>query len=258
MIQQAAKRGDQPATPPAAIEVDHLVVDRGKRRVLDGITCSIPAGSVVGLLGPSGSGKSTLMRAVVGVQKTRSGQVTVLGQPAGSASLRRSVGYLTQAPSIYADLTVQENATYFAALYGVTEGDIEATIADVGLQQAAGQLVGTLSGGQRARASLACTLISHPQVLILDEPTVGQDPVLRNELWARFRSLADVGTTLLVSSHVMDEARRCDRLLFISEGALIADDTPDAILSQTGAADMDEAFLRLVVAQRGASGPAER
>lgn len=240
------------ATRPAtiAIEVDGLVVDRGARRVLDGITCNIPKGAVVGLLGPSGSGKSTFIRSVVGVQRVASGRVTVLGEAAGSASLRRSVGYLTQSPSIYADLTVRENARYFAALYGGSASDADAAIANVGLTEAAGQSVATLSGGQRARASLACALISRPQVLILDEPTVGQDPVLRNELWDRFHAMARDGATLLVSSHVMDEARRCDRLLFIDDGRLIADETPEAVMTRTGAADMDEAFLRLVVARR--------
>lgn len=243
-----------PTTQQPSIEVEQLTVDRASRRVLDAVSCSIPAGSVVGLLGPSGSGKSTFMRAVVGVQQVRSGRVSVLGQPAGTASLRRRIGYLTQAPSIYADLTVRENARYFASLYGTEDGDADATIADVGLREAAGQLVRTLSGGQRARASLACTLISHPDVLILDEPTVGQDPVLRNELWQRFRELAEHGSTLLVSSHVMDEARRCDRLLFISDGAIIADDTPEAVMADAGTEDLDEAFLRLVMARRGSDG----
>jgi ABC-2 type transport system ATP-binding protein len=247
-----------PAAVPdqAAIEVRDLVVERGGRRVLDGISCTIAPGSVVGLLGPSGSGKSTLMRAVVGVQRVRSGRVTVLGEPAGAASLRHRVGYLTQAPSIYPDLTVRENADYFAALTDVEAGDVQATIADVGLTAAEDQLVATLSGGQRARASLACTLLGRPDVLVLDEPTVGQDPVLRNELWARFRELAGLGTTLLVSSHVMDEARRCDRLLFISEGALLADGTTEAVLTRTGTDDLDDAFLRLVVAQRDATASA--
>ena len=192
-----------------AIEVRDLVIDRGKRRVLHGLTCEIPAGSVTGLLGPSGSGKTTLMRAIVGVQVVKSGQVTVLGTPAGAASLRRQIGYLTQAPSVYPDLTVRENAHYFASLYkGVTAADADATIEAVGLRDAAKQLVSDLSGGQKARASLACAMVSRPRVLILDEPTVGQDPVLRDDLWRQFRELAATGVTVLVSSHVMDEAGR--------------------------------------------------
>jgi ABC-2 type transport system ATP-binding protein len=230
----------------SAIEVRDLVVDRGRRRVLHGISCSIPAGSVVGLLGPSGSGKTTLIRAIVGVQIVRSGTVTVLGEPAGSAALRRTVGYVTQAPSVYADLTVRENARYFASLYGLSAADADRAVADVGLADAAGQLVGNLSGGQRSRASLGCAMIGKPRLLVLDEPTVGQDPVLRADLWGRFHALAAEGTTLLVSSHVMDEAGRCDRLLLIREGRLIGDDSPAAIRTATGTDDLEAAFLHLI------------
>ncbi|MGC4853003.1 ABC transporter ATP-binding protein [Micromonospora sp. DT4] len=229
-----------------AIGVRDLVVDRGGRRVLDGISCAVPRGAVTGLLGPSGSGKTTFMRAVVGVQVVTSGTVTVLGQPAGSPALRHRLGYLTQAPSVYADLTVRENARYFAALYGRGRAEADEAVAAVGLAQAAGQLVATLSGGQRSRASLACALVGDPELVILDEPTVGQDPVLRADLWARFHAMAAAGTTLLVSSHVMDEAARCDRLLLIREGRLIADDSPAAIRAAAGVDDLDEAFLRLI------------
>jgi ABC-2 type transport system ATP-binding protein len=229
-----------------AIEVRDLVVERGRRRVLHGISCAIPAGSVTGLLGPSGSGKTTLIRAVVGVQVVRSGTVTVLGEPAGSAALRRTVGYVTQAPSVYADLSVRENARYFAALYGLGAAEADQAISDVGLGDAAGQLVGNLSGGQRSRASLACAMLGTPRLLVLDEPTVGQDPVLREDLWAQFHALAERGTTLLVSSHVMDEAGRCDRLLLIREGLLIGDDTPAGIRAAAGTDDLDKAFLRLI------------
>jgi len=230
----------------SAIEVTDLVVERGKRKVLHGIDCAIPAGSVTGLLGPSGSGKTTLIRAIVGVQIVKSGTVTVLGRPAGTASLRREVGYVTQAPSVYADLTVRENARYFASLYGLGAAAADQAIADVGLAGAAGQLVGNLSGGQHSRASLACALIGTPKLLLLDEPTVGQDPVLRADLWAKFHALAAAGTTLLVSSHVMDEAGRCDRLLLIREGRLIGDDTPAALRAAAGTDDLEEAFLHLI------------
>jgi ABC-2 type transport system ATP-binding protein len=233
----------------SAIEVRDLVVERGKRRVLHGLTCTIPRGSVTGLLGPSGSGKTTIMRAIVGVQVVKSGSITVLGEPAGSTPLRSKVGYLTQAPSVYADLTVRENARYFAALYGYDAATADRAIADVGLAEAAGQLVATLSGGQRSRASLACAIMGEPELLVLDEPTVGQDPVLRDELWKKFHDLAARGATILVSSHVMDEAGRCERLLLIREGALIADDTPSAVRAAAGTDDLDEAFLRLIKAQ---------
>ncbi|MFD2763160.1 ABC transporter ATP-binding protein [Micromonospora eburnea] len=228
------------------VVVRDLVVDRGRRRVLQGISCAVPRGTVTGLLGPSGSGKTTLMRAIVGVQTISSGTVTVLGRPAGAAELRQRVGYLTQAPSVYADLTVRENARYFAALHGRGRAEADRAVTDVGLTDAADQLVGTLSGGQRSRASLACALVGDPELVILDEPTVGQDPVLRADLWARFHAMAAAGTTLLVSSHVMDEAARCDRLLLIRDGRLIADDTPDAIRATTGVQDLEEAFLRLI------------
>ncbi|MDI6101009.1 ABC transporter ATP-binding protein [Actinoplanes sp. NEAU-A12] len=229
-----------------AIEVRDLVVKRGRRTVLDGFSCVIPRGSVTGLLGPSGSGKTTLMRAIVGVQVVASGEVTVLGHPAGSAPLRRSIGYVTQAPSVYADLTVGENARYFASLHRLGAAEAEAAVDAVGLASHRDQLVADLSGGQRSRASLACAIVGRPEVLILDEPTVGQDPVLRDELWDHFRRLAAEGATVLVSSHVMDEANRCDRLLLIREGALIADDTPAAVKREAGTDDLDQAFLRLI------------
>jgi ABC-2 type transport system ATP-binding protein len=232
-----------------AIDVADLVVVRGRREVLHGISTSIPAGSVAGLLGPSGSGKTTLMRAVVGVQIVRSGAVTVLGHPAGSAALRSRIGYVTQAPSIYADLTIRENARYFAAIQGAGRAEADRAIRDVGLRDAAGQLVGNLSGGQHSRVSLACALVGSPPLLVLDEPTVGLDPVLREDLWQRFHDLARGGTTLLVSSHVMDEARRCDQLVLIRDGAIVADDTPDAIRATADTGDLEEAFLRLIRAR---------
>ena len=233
-----------------AIEVRDLVVERGRNRVIHGLTCAIPRGSVTGLLGPSGSGKTTLMRAIVGVQIIKSGTVTVLGEPAGTSRLRSQIGYLTQAPSVYADLSVRENARYFASLYrGLSKIDAGRAVVNVGLEGAANQLVATLSGGQRARASLACALVSRPTVLILDEPTVGQDPVLRDDLWRQFRAMAAAGTTVLVSSHVMDEASRCDRLLLIREGEVIADDTPAAVRASTGTEDLEAAFLHLIRAK---------
>ena len=235
-----------------AVVVRDLVVERGRRRVLQGLSFDVPPGQVTGLLGPSGSGKSTLMRAVVGVQQVRSGDVTVLGEPAGSPGLRTRVGYVTQAPSVYADLTVRENARYFAALYGRGAREADAAVADVGLADAALQLVGNLSGGQRGRASLACALVGEPELLVLDEPTVGLDPVLRVELWERFAALAAAGATLLVSSHVMDEAARCDRLLLLRDGALLADTTPARLRADGRSEDLEQAFLTLVRASEGA------
>jgi len=235
----------------AAVTVTDLVVHRGDHPVLRQVSCQVPPGQVTGLLGPSGSGKSTLLRAVVGVQQVRSGSVTVLGRAAGSAALRSRVGYVTQAPSVYTDLTVRENARYFAALYGRGAAAADAAIADVGLSEAAGQLVEDLSGGQRGRASLACALVGEPDLLVLDEPTVGLDPVLRVELWSRFHALAAAGKTLVVSSHVMDEAARCDRLLLLREGRLLSDSTPAELRARTGTQDLEEAFLSLVRAAAG-------
>ena len=234
----------------AAVTVSDLVVDRGPRRVLDGLSFAVPAGQVTGLLGPSGSGKTTLMRAIVGVQQVRSGEVAVLGEPAGSPGLRTRVGYVTQAPSVYADLTVRENARYFASLYGMSAREADAALSDVGLTDAAGQLVRDLSGGQQGRVSLACALVGAPEVLVLDEPTVGLDPVLRVELWDRFHALAAVGTTLVVSSHVMDEAGRCDRLLLLRDGELIADSTPARLRADGRSQDLEEAFLNVVRARQ--------
>jgi ABC-2 type transport system ATP-binding protein len=233
-----------------AVSVTDLVVDRGRRRVLHGLTFAVPPGQVTGLLGPSGSGKTTLMRAIVGVQQVRSGEVTVLGLPAGSAPLRHRVGYVTQAPSVYADLTVRENVRYFAALYGMGAREADAAIADVGLGDAAGQLVRNVSGGQQGRASLACALVGAPEVLVLDEPTVGLDPVLRVELWDRFHAMAAAGTTLIVSSHVMDEAGRCDRLLLLRDGELLTDSTPAQLRIDAGSDDLEQAFLNLVRARQ--------
>jgi ABC-2 type transport system ATP-binding protein len=236
-----------------AITLSDLVVHRGARRVLHDLSFAVPAGSVTGLLGPSGSGKTTAMRAIVGAQIVRSGTVTVLGLPAGAAALRSRVGYVTQAPSVYPDLTVRENERHFAAIFGRSARVADTSMADVGLSDAAGQLVRDLSGGQQSRISLACALVGEPEVLILDEPTVGLDPVLRVELWERFHALAAGGTTLVVSSHVMDEAARCDRLLLLREGRLLADCTPAELRAESGTDDLEEAFLRVVRAREEVS-----
>jgi ABC-2 type transport system ATP-binding protein len=229
-----------------AIDARQLSVVLARKRVLDGLTFTVPAGQVTGLLGPSGSGKTTLMRCVVGVQRIESGELRVLGQPAGSAELRRRVGYVTQAASVYNDLTARDNVRYFAAIHGTTTAAADRALTDVALAALAGRRVGTMSGGERARVSLACALVSAPDLLVLDEPTVGLDPLLRDDLWVRFHTLASAGTTLFVSSHVMDEADRCDRLLLLREGHLVADATPAALRATTGADDLSAAFVRLI------------
>jgi ABC-2 type transport system ATP-binding protein len=229
-----------------ALSVRDLRVVRGGRTVIDGVSFDVARGSVTGLLGPSGCGKSTLMRSVVGVQVVAGGVVEVLGRPAGSPQLRRSVGYVTQAPSVYADITVRDNLRYFAAVLGAPAGDVDRVLGEVGLTDHADALCSRLSGGQVARVSLAAALLGDPEVLVLDEPTVGLDPVLRRDLWDMFAGLAAGGATLLVSSHVMDEASRCERLLLMREGRLLADDPPPALLERTGSTDIEQAFLRLV------------
>jgi len=229
-----------------AIVVEGLDVVRGGRAVLRGLSLSIPRGRITGLLGPSGCGKTTLMRAIVGVQIVARGRVSVLGHPAGSKALRRTVAYMTQAPSVYSDLSIEANLRYFQRLYSAPAGRVQEAIRTVGLSGFQDRLVRDLSGGQRARVSLATALLAGPDVLVLDEPTVGLDPVLRAELWATFRALADGGATLLVSSHVMDEAERCDDLVLMRDGEILAHAPPADLLRQTGEPDVEAAFLHLV------------
>ncbi|MGZ8717245.1 MAG: ABC transporter ATP-binding protein [Gaiellaceae bacterium] len=228
------------------MRVDRLRVVRGGNVVLPELSCDVASGLVTGLLGPSGSGKSTLIRAIVGVQRVAGGSVEVLGRPAGAKELRARVGYMTQAPSVYGDLTVRENLRFFARVLGAAPDAVDRAIGEVDLQQEAGRVVARLSGGQSARVSLAAALLGRPDVLVLDEPTVGLDPVLRRDLWELFHELAQRGTTLLVSSHVMDEADRCDSLLLIREGRLLAQATPDELRARTGSQELDDAFLRLI------------
>lgn len=238
-----------------AVVIEGLRIVRGKRLVMPDLSLHIPAGQVVGLLGPSGSGKTTLMRAIVGVQIVEGGTVTVLGHPAGDPALRKEVGYVTQTPSIYADLTIRENIAYFGRAVGLKHADltqaVERTLVEVDLVSHADNLVRDLSGGQESRVSLACALVGRPTLLVLDEPTVGLDPVLRRDLWNLFRDLAAQGYSLIVSSHVMDEATRCDRLVLLREGSVLADLTPAELLVRTGETDADAAFLALVDAAGG-------
>ncbi|MFJ4242508.1 ABC transporter ATP-binding protein [Streptomyces iakyrus] len=246
--------GRSPDPHTTAVHAENLTVTRGTRTVLRGLGFTVPRGQITGLLGPSGCGKSTLMRALVGTQAKVTGTLDVLGHPAGHPTLRTRIGYVTQAPSVYDDLTVRQNLDYFAAILDPgraaadrRDADVTRAIADVDLTTHADALAGNLSGGQRNRVSLAVALLGAPELLVLDEPTVGLDPVLRRDLWNLFHDIAtDRGATLLVSSHVMDEAERCHRLLLMREGLLLADDTPDALRTRTGAATVEEAFLHLV------------
>ncbi|MGW5973957.1 ABC transporter ATP-binding protein [Streptomyces sp. NPDC055186] len=248
--------GDTPA-----VRAQDLTVVRGPRTVLRGLGFTVPRGQVTGLLGPSGCGKSTLMRAVVGTQAKVTGTLDVLGHPAGHPTLRTRIGYVTQAPSVYDDLTVRQNLDYFAAILDPGRAaaarrheEVTRAIADVDLTTHADALAGNLSGGQRSRVSLAVALLGTPELLVLDEPTVGLDPVLRRDLWQLFHTLAaERGATLLISSHVMDEAERCHRLLLMRAGEILADDTPDALRARTGSETVEGAFLHLVDAAVAAS-----
>jgi ABC-2 type transport system ATP-binding protein len=235
-----------PGGSEPAVSISHLRVIRGKRPALHDFSVEIAKGSITGLLGPSGCGKTTLIRCIVGSQITTSGTVTVLGKPAGSAALRRRVGYLPQDPTIYNDLRIIDNVRYFAALYGFDGRAADAAIERVGLTDHRTALCGNLSGGQRTRASLACALVCQPDLLVLDEPTVGLDPVLRVDLWQQFTDLARAGTTLLVSSHVMDEADHCGELLLMREGSLVAHTTPTQLREDTGCTSLEDAFLSMI------------
>ena len=232
----------------AAIDIEGLTVVRGAVTALDDVTLRLPAGQVTGLLGPSGCGKSTLMRAIVGVQRIRSGSVTVLGLPAGAAALRARVGYMTQAASVYADLSARENLRFLARVTGAVPARIDAVLDLVALGPHADRPVQSLSGGQRTRVSLAAALLGDPEVVVLDEPTVGLDPVLRRDLWRTFAQLAQAGKTLVVSSHVMDEAEHCDELVLLRDGHVLAVEPPRSLVGRTGADDVEGAFLALVEA----------
>ena len=267
-----------PGSVASAVEVTGLTVHRGRRTVFDGIDLTVPRGRVTGLLGPSGCGKTTLMRTLVGVQAGVAGEVRVLGEPAGSKALRRRVSYATQAASVYDDFTVLQNLRYFASVLRArsthaeaslpresrgratarARDDAERVMEVVGLTAHARQRVESLSGGQRGRVSLAVALLGEPELIVLDEPTVGLDPVLRAELWELFRRLAEGGATLLVSSHVMDEALRCDRLLLMRDGRVVADTTPRELLESTGTDDPEAAFLAVIAAQGEQGGQGAR
>lgn len=223
-----------------------MTVEKGDKTILRSINFEIQTGAIAGLIGPSGAGKTTLMRAIVGVQQIHAGTLKVLGEPAGSVKLRPKVGYVTQSPSVYGDLTVQQNLTYFAALMRAPKKQVAEIIKTVRLQAQSKQVVDSLSGGQRARVSLAVALLGDPELLVLDEPTVGLDPVLRQELWALFAELAQQGKTLLVSSHVMDEAEKCKQLLLVRDGKLLWAQSRLELLKKTGKKSVEDAFLAMV------------
>jgi ABC-2 type transport system ATP-binding protein len=228
-----------------SVEARGLRVSRGGNEILRDLDFAVAPGQVTGLLGPSGCGKTTLIRAIAGVQR-HAGDLTVLGQRAGSAELRSRIGYAAQTAAVYGDLTVRENLRYFADVLHARRSDVTRVVDSVELGDCANRLVSTLSGGQRSRVSLAVALLGTPKLLLLDEPTVGLDPVLREQLWHTFAGLSAEGLTLLVSSHVMDEADRCDELLLMRDGRLLAQESPDSLRHRTGATNLEQAFLTLI------------
>ena len=229
-----------------AVRMEGLRVTRGGHEVLHGVSLSIERGSLVALIGPSGCGKTTLMRALMGVQQHVTGEIEVLGLPAGNPRLRRRIGYMSQGAGVFTDLTVRQNLRYFGSVLGTSDEQLDRVLDKTDLRSQADQLTGSLSGGQTARVSLGIALLGSPELLLLDEPTVGLDPVLRVELWSQFHQLAVDGTTLLVSSHVMDEATRCDRLVLMRGGQILAAETPTDLMARTRATDVEEAFITLI------------
>jgi len=236
-------------TPVTTIDVKDLRVIRQGNEILHELSFRAGAGELIGLLGPSGSGKSTLMRSLLGVQMLSGGTLQLLERPAGSASLRGALGYVAQSSSVYLDLTVEENLRYFAGILHVSRSEVGRVLSVVSLTTLAGRVVSSLSGGERTRVSLATALLGSPPILVLDEPTVGLDPILRRDLWRTFDELAKSGTTVLVSSHVMDEAAHCARLLLLRDGRLLFDDSPAKLLAAAKSSSYDEAFERLIESQ---------
>lgn len=228
-----------------AISINNLSVELEGNKILNDISVEIPRGKIIGLLGPSGAGKTTLIRAILNLQKFEEGSIRILGLAAGQSSLRSKIGYVTQGSSVYPDLTIDENLNFFASLVGADRIQIDEVLKSLELYDQKNNLVSNLSGGQKARVSLAVSLLGNPKLLILDEPTVGLDPVLRRKMWNKFKQLSKNDITVLVTSHVMDEAERCDEILFIRSGKLLAAESKEGILKQTGADSMEKAFLKL-------------
>jgi ABC-2 type transport system ATP-binding protein len=228
-----------------AVSAEGLSVTRGSVRAVVDVSLQLHPGTITGLLGPSGSGKTTLMRAIVGSQRIDSGEVRVLGHAAGSAPVRALVGYMAQVPALYSDLTVLENLRYFASILRLPVERVAEVVRQVDMESRSSALVRELSGGEVSRVSLGVAMLARPPVLILDEPTVGLDPLLRRSLWRLFGELADAGSTLLVSSHVMDEASRCDRLILMRDGSILYQGPRDELVRAAGVTDIESAFIAL-------------
>ena len=227
-----------------AVDVESVTKRFGPIQALDGVTLRVRRGEIYGLLGPNGAGKTTLIRAIVGLVVPTSGAVTVLGRKLPDLDILREVGYMTQQAALYPGLSVEENVKFFASIYGA-DSDVREALEFVDLYDRRSSVVATISGGMRQRCSLACALVHHPKLLLLDEPTVGVDPQLRVQFWDRFRQMAESGVTIIVSSHVMDEAERCQRLGLIQYGRVLAEGSPNEVRAAAGTQNLEEAFLKL-------------
>ncbi|MDF2721158.1 MAG: transporter ATP-binding protein [Paenibacillus sp.] len=243
------------AENPPAIEVNEVGRTFGKRTVLDGITMRVERGELFGMLGPSGSGKTTLIKLITGIDKADAGTVRLFGETMPQLAMLQRFGYMAQSDALYAELTAKENLQFFASLYGLSGSRrnerMQAAMAVVDLLDHLNKPVAAYSGGMKRRLSLAIALLHEPELLILDEPTVGIDPVLRQSIWKELLALRERGTTILLTTHVMDEADKCDRIALIREGVLTAIDSPQALKEKTGAATIEEAFIMLGGGVRG-------
>jgi ABC-2 type transport system ATP-binding protein len=232
------------AETPAVVMRDARIV-RGGVEIVPSLTLEIPAGSVFGMVGPSGSGKTTIMRTILGLTRLAGGSATVLGLPAGDAALRSRIGYMPQGSGVYPDLSGRENLQFYASIYRAPGRRIDEVLDLMDLVRIADRPLSTYSGGEVQRVGLAMALMHQPELLVLDEPTVGLDPRIRRTLWDQFRAWADDGTTLIVSTHVMDEAERCHQIAFINNGQLVTAGTPDELRLRTGRSDLESAVLAL-------------
>jgi len=242
-----------------AIEVKEASFHYKKIKAVDDLSLEVPQGISFGLLGPNGSGKTTLIRLLVGLLRAKSGSVRTIGRPP-SRKISRFVGYMPQLSSLYNELSIYQNVDFFARIYGVRNKArrrklVEEAINLVDLWERRKDSVHKLSGGMKQRVSLACAVVHRPQLLFLDEPTVGVDPALRVTFWEYFRSLTQRGVTIVISSHTMDDAAHCDRLIFMRQGRVIAQGSPDELTRATGdpKANLEDAFLYFVRREEGKS-----
>lgn len=240
-----------------ALRYDRVVKSFGEIQALDGLDLTVRKGEVFGLLGPNGSGKTTAIRLLMGLERATSGKLTALGMSAPDRRLNTRIGYMPQETALYQDLTVEENLELFGELYGMEDALLERRMTEllrlVDLDRRRDAVVHTLSGGMRHRTSLVASLLHDPELLVLDEPTVGVDPELRASFWGHFDELAARGVTVLITTHYMDEARNCGRIGLLRGGRLIAQGTPAEVMAEAGTDDLETAFLRIAGRHRGSA-----